>query len=277
MAAAPDPVSEWTDYWRETATDACTAAFPAAVTAAIAGQWRALLGTLPKGASLIDIGCGRGAVLALARDAGCAVTGVDLARLDSADLAIQGGIDAARLPFGDDSFDVAVSQFGVEYAGLLAAGLEAARVAKRHIWCLFHAAEGPVVASAAEVVAQSAWLGSRLCPMVTGNSPTIAYTAANLEKLRADILLAAETAANTSLLEATWQALQAPDPAALAWLLRDMAAWAARLQLLSRAAPNGAAVAALGAVLTARGWAVSIHDEGLPPAGRWLLAERIGA
>ncbi len=278
MSAPPDPAAEWSDYWRSTAADGCTAALPPATSAAIIQSWRKLLKNLPHGSRVIDIACGRGAVLGLARAAGCTVTGVDLARVDGVDPAISGGIDAAQLPFADASFDVAVSQFGAEYAGLMAAGLEAARVAKTHIWLLLHAAEGPLVSGAAELVTQCGWLGTRFAALVTAASPTMTYTAENLEILRADILIRAETAANTSLLEAAWQALgaqlAAPDPAALAALAEEIAAWAARLRLLTAAAPGASEVAELGRALTARGWRVTIRDEGAPPAGRWLLASR---
>ncbi len=275
MTGCTDPIAEWSDYWRETAADGCTAAFPPAVAVRIAAVWEGLLRTLPAGSTLIDIACGRGAVLALGRAAGCVVTGVDAAQVPGADPAIRGGIDAAKLPFADACFDVAVSQFGVEYAGLDVAALEAARVARRHLWLFLHASEGPVVTGAREQVAQAAWLVPafvRLLANVSTPDP------ADIERLRAEILMEAEAAGNTALLEAAWQLAGAqlvkPDAAVVRALAAEVAAWARRLQLLTAAAASAPAVSALADRLKNAGWSVEIRDEGAPPAGRWLLANR---
>ena len=248
IAAPPGPVDEWTAWWRDSEADGCTAAFPPQVAAAIRTGWQQLLASLPADASLIDIGCGKGAVLALARARGLsALTGVDAARISGGDPAIMAGIDAASLPFADGQFTVAVSQFGVEYAGLARAVSEAARVARCQVWLLLHASDGPVVGAARELVVQADWLAGDAFP-------------------------------NTSLLEAVWQAAGAqaetPDTAAVAGLAAEVAAWARRLDLLSHAAPDAAAVEACAAGLRQAGWRVSVRDEGAPPAARWLLANR---
>lgn len=279
MDAAAD---EWGAYWQTAPADGCTAAFPPAVAGAIAARWRGLLAGLPANARLIDLACGRGALLALARERGLSdVVGVDAATVAAADAAIRGGIDAARLPFADASFDVAVSQFGVEYAGLVPAVAEAARVACRQVWLLLHAADGPVVGAGRELVAQADWLRAGVQAFTRlarhAASPDAA-SAADVEALRAAIVARAEAATNTSLLEAVWQAagaqLAAPDAAAVASLANDVQAWARRLALLTGAAPDAASVAAVAETLRAGGWTVTVADEGAPPAARWLLASR---
>ena len=275
MGDRTDPVAEWSDYWRQTAADGCTAALPPAVAACIAAGWTRLFQPLSARTTVIDIACGRGAVLALARAAGCVVTGVDAAQISGADPAILGGIDAARLPFADASFDVAVSQFGVEYAGLEAAGLEAARVARRHLWLFLHAADGPVVAAAHEQVAQAAWLVPAFVRLLAHvSTPDVA----DIERLRAEILVQAQAASNTALLESVWQMAGAqvakPDAAVIRALAAEVEAWARRLHLLTAAAAGAAAVSALAQLLQSAGWTVVIRDEGAPPVGRWLLANR---
>jgi SAM-dependent methyltransferase len=275
-------VAHWSAYWATTGTDGCTSAFPPKVAAALAAGWRQLLGALPADSSLIDIACGKGAVLALARARGLScLTGVDIAAIPAADPAIRGGIDAARLPFGDASFDVAVSQFGVEYAGLAAAVGEAGRVARRHVWLLLHAADGPVVAAAREVAAHSHWLEGEVqafARMARHAQAPGAGSTTDLAALQAAIADRAGAAANTSLLEAVWQAAgaqrEAPDVAAVRHLEAEVAAWVERLQLLTGAAPGAAEAAAAADQLRAAGWQVSLQGEGAPPAARWLLASR---
>lgn len=280
IAAPPGPVDEWTAWWRDSEADGCTAAFPPQVAAAIRTGWQQLLASLPADASLIDIGCGKGAVLALARARGLsALTGVDAARISGGDPAIMAGIDAASLPFADGQFTVAVSQFGVEYAGLARAVSEAARVARCQVWLLLHASDGPVVGAARELVVQADWLAGDAFPRLARHAAAPdAASRADLEALRTALVARAETAANTSLLEAVWQAAGAqaetPDTAAVAGLAAEVAAWARRLDLLSHAAPDAAAVEACAAGLRQAGWRVSVRDEGAPPAARWLLANR---
>lgn len=280
--SSAQPARAWTDFWRGAPANGCTAAFPPQAAAGIAQGWRRLLAGVAPGNTLIDIACGRGAILQLARQSGLAdAVGVDLAAIADADPAIRSGIDAAALPCQDREFSIAVSQFGIEYAGLQVAGLEAARVADRHLWLLVHAADGPVVAQALEQVAQAAWLTGADGPitqLARQASAPGAPGAAAIEQLRTDLVTRADTAANTSLLEAVWQAagaqLARPDPAAITALRDDIAAYAERLQLMAAAAPDAAAVAALGQQLEQRGFAVTITPEGAPPLARWIIATR---
>ena len=92
---------------------------------------------LQKGASLLDVGCGAGLALELARKRGASVSGLDAAegllavareRLPDADLR-QGDIE--ELPFDDDSFNAVTAFNSVQYATDPTAALrEIKRVAK---------------------------------------------------------------------------------------------------------------------------------------------------
>lgn len=284
-AVPPSPhlrVDAWTDFWRDARVDGCTAAFPPRVAEAISAGWRRLFTAARTGDSLIDIACGRGAVLHIAREARlAAITGVDLAAISDCDPAIRTGVDAGSLPYPDRAFTIAASQFGIEYAGLEAAGIEAARVARRHLWLLVHAADGPVVEQALEQVAQATWLMSAggVLDLLAGQAcGSAAARAATIEQLQAELVHCAGSMVNTGLLEAVWQAAGAqigsPDVSAVAALRIDIATYAERLRLMAEAAPDATEVARLGQRLEQRGFAVAITAEGAPPVARWIIATR---
>lgn len=267
-------LKDWQRFWAEAGIDGCTATLPPAVAASIASGWRALLAGVSPRTRLLDVACGRGAILALARAQGLAdVRGVDLVVIDGADAAISGGVDAAQLPFGDGAFDIVTSQFGIEYAGLAEAGLEAARVAGQQLWLLLHAAEGPIAAQAREQLAQLAWLRTEADFDAVLRAPH----SARVQTLRDRIVARAETAQNTTLLEGLWHSLgdaAGEDPSQATGLLAELDAYATRLAGMVAAAPTAAETQALAARLASLGWQVQIRDEGPQPVARWLLARR---
>jgi len=251
------------------------------VAASISGGWQALLSCVPPSMRLLDVACGRGAILALARAQGFTeVCGVDLVAIDSADPAITGGVDAAHLPFADQSFDIVTSQFGIEYAGLAAAGLEAARVARHHLWLLLHAAEGPIAAQAREQLDQLGWLrdeeGAFALIRAHASAPD-ASTSARLHTLRVRLVARAETAENTTLLEGLWHNIGEMlngDASRAAGMVSELEAYATRLTTMAAAAPTADATQQLRASLEGHGWQVEIRNEGQQPVARWLLATR---
>ncbi len=268
----PDPraIQHWQRFWQEAGIDGCTATLPPAVAASIFGGWQALLSRAPPTLRLLDIACGRGAILALARAQGFAdVCGADLAVIDGADPAITGGVDAAHLPFADQSFDIVTSQFGIEYAGLLSAGLEAARVARKHLWLLLHAAEGPIAAQAREQLDQLGWLRDEEDAFALIRAPH----PARLQALRDKIMARAETAQNTTLLEGLWHSL-GELAGGDAGLVEELEAYATRLTTMAAAAPTADETQQLRASLDGEGWQVEIRNEGQQPVARWLLATR---
>jgi SAM-dependent methyltransferase len=286
MATVIDSAADtalWGMFWRDAGIDGCIAAFPVDVRAAIEDRWRALFAGAPADANVLDLGSGRGAVLAHARGAGLTrLTGIDMAELPPGDFDIRCGIDAAALPFADQSFAIVTSQFGVEYAGLAAAAGEAARVAAAEIWLLLHAAEGPVATQGRTQMAQIAWLRDdidafgRMQRHVAAPTPA---TAADIEALRGQIVTLAETADNTTLLEAVWRAvpalLAAPDAGdEVDRLSGDLADHGRRLATMVAAAPSLATTEALAAQLRRAGFMVDIEAMGAGPVARWVIARR---
>jgi hypothetical protein len=264
-------IQDWQRFWQDAGINGCTATLPPAVAASISGGWQALLSWVPPTLRLLDVACGRGAILTLAWAQGFTdVCGVDLVVIDGADPAITGGVDAAHLPFADQSFDIVTSQFGIEYAGLLTAGLEAARVARQHLWLLLHAAEGPIAAQAREQLDQLGWLRDEEDAFALIRAPD----PARLQALRDKIVVRAEAAQNTTLLEGLWHSLGELAPGSAAGLADELEAYATRLTTMAAAAPTAEETQHLRASLEGQGWQVEIRNEGQQPVARWLLATR---
>lgn len=154
----------WTEYWRGGRRGCLTDEASASARDHIASLWRNWFRQLPSGARILDLACGAGEVARTALSLGAEtqldfdIEGVDLAELDEVvqapasgtRLHLQGGIDIARLPFSDRSFDCAVSQFGVEYTDKNATCAELARVSKAGAVGLFllHHRESEISAAA---------------------------------------------------------------------------------------------------------------------------------
>ena len=103
---------------------------------ALAEFWRAVFADLSAGARVVDVACGAGSIYAhLAAGHGFELHATDIAAEALAALSerIDGVTTAAAsaddLPYDDASFDLVVSQFGMEYAGL-DAFKEAARIVR---------------------------------------------------------------------------------------------------------------------------------------------------
>lgn len=130
----------------------------------IESWWRSWFSELPEASRVLDIATGNGIVLAYAAQAAEAggmslqLTGVDLADIDPVrylsappkglrEARFMGGIAAESLPFAAESFDVVVSQYGLEYADLDKALSEVERVLRAggRIRWLAHSDESEVV------------------------------------------------------------------------------------------------------------------------------------
>lgn len=125
----------WSAYWSAQAigAHACLPHAPHAAQALIEARWRSFFEALPQGASVLDLGCGAGAVarLGLTLRADLEFTGVDYA--DSLPPSFRGltfhpRVRLEALPFGDSAFHAVTSQFALEYADTSAALAELARV-----------------------------------------------------------------------------------------------------------------------------------------------------
>lgn len=144
----------WSEFWGEQHADgrACLHRAPPSVHDALSQHWRATAKALPANARLIDLGCGSGIVarqLSQARP-DLHVDGVDYAaspprqRLDRVTFWPATSIE--NLPFADQTFDGAVSQFGFEYCHVADGVREVARVLAPGAIVSFivHHARGPI-------------------------------------------------------------------------------------------------------------------------------------
>ena len=154
----------WQDYWKEDRNASCVPEDPA--TAQEVGEhWVKYFSELADDSRILDVATGNGIVLVHAATAAEAagkqfsLTGVDLADIDPAryvsglreglpQAKFVGRVAAEELPFSDASFDVVVSQYGLEYAGLEAALGEVERVLVPggQLQWLAHGTESAVVA-----------------------------------------------------------------------------------------------------------------------------------
>ncbi|MEM9740581.1 MAG: class I SAM-dependent methyltransferase [Pseudomonadota bacterium] len=135
---AQNNAQDWGNYWQgRAASDAGTALLGVGIETdtAIAKIWDEEFAGLPAGSRVVDLACGAGTALKSARMAGLrALTGVDIAPEAIAvlkrDLPGAEGIvaPANRTGLASAQYDRVVSQFGLEYAGLLSAAPEAARL-----------------------------------------------------------------------------------------------------------------------------------------------------
>lgn len=124
-----DSKQSWTQYWKSGKLHSCFVAGQPFATNYI---WKPFFDGLPRGSRLIDLACGAGALTRLAVGAGrgFAVTGVDYATelpsIPGANMRPDTALES--LPFAESSFDVVMSQFGLEYADRHFALKEAMRV-----------------------------------------------------------------------------------------------------------------------------------------------------
>lgn len=138
MTESTSVASDWDAYWRGSAAGASFSS-DGVDHPLVRRFWLDTLGALPGGGSLrlLDVASGVGAVIEVAREA-LGDDGFEATCIDTSAAAIESlttsmpfvnGVvgSAADMPFPDAAFDLATSQFGVEYAGLDAVS-EMARV-----------------------------------------------------------------------------------------------------------------------------------------------------
>ena len=134
MAAGGDAGgSVWDDRVESDPTFCCPVGFGAGQ--ALAGFWRDVFKGARPGARVLEIGCGSGQVSIWAAQArrGLKILATDIHNRPGAvmrhpEVGFQGGVRAEALPFPAGAFDLAVSNFGFEYAELGQAPAELARV-----------------------------------------------------------------------------------------------------------------------------------------------------
>ncbi len=134
-AAGP---SHWSIFWRDFGVEnqpleRCF--IPGDGQQIVDAQWAHFADCLPRGAEVIDLGCGAGILgrLLLGHRNDLRVTGIDFANVpssDTANLAIHPWVSMEDLPFDDGAFDAAISLFGIEYGNIDETARELARVLK---------------------------------------------------------------------------------------------------------------------------------------------------
>jgi SAM-dependent methyltransferase len=136
LASAPSPerIAAWSEHWSAGALHARTASPDENYAGETRAFWLALFAALPRGARVLDLCCGNGPLARLLLDGGLLrehelqLHAIDAARLAPAwldsvaapereRLHFHSGVDAARLPFADASFELCISQYGIEYVG----------------------------------------------------------------------------------------------------------------------------------------------------------------
>lgn len=142
---------KWSDYWQtESAAGEVFVDKNGEKHKALGEFWRHCLDSLPEGTSIVDLASGAGSIFAdLSRSKQFDLHAADLSpealsKLKERLPQVQTKVcSASALPYSDGTFDIVVSQFGIEYAGQ-AGFIEAARVVKKggYIHVLCHIEDG---------------------------------------------------------------------------------------------------------------------------------------
>ena len=139
----PSHPDDWTLWLRSAALTPFGPVMPNNYDGALRDFWQRQFGGSPE--SILDIGCGNGALCWIADEllnrpaVAARITGVDFADIDPfrvldrdrnnhPGVSFRGNVFAEDLPFPDKSFDLVVSQYGIEYSDLSRSIPEAARV-----------------------------------------------------------------------------------------------------------------------------------------------------
>lgn len=160
----------WSDFWKTGAIHACMGSFDAAYSGSIGQYWSGLFRNVSPAMRVLDLGSGNGALprLLLEQQAQARIDAVDLAQVHPAwleaarhpEVRFHAGVMMEHLPFPDASFDLAVSQFGIEYARYPDAFDELARVLKPagQIALVMHHASGILTRVARQESEHANWL-----------------------------------------------------------------------------------------------------------------------
>lgn len=278
----------WTRYWRSGALHSCVGSYDGNYGGAVAAFWRERFRGLERDSCVLDLGTGNGPLPALMLDTFGAAS---LPAIDAVDLAephpawaapervrFHGGVRMEALPFPDDRFDAAFSQFGFEYADRDPATDELARVSKpaARIALVCHHADSHLVAVARAQVGHSDWLETsgtlararELLPLAERRDPRLRDGFnASLAALDARARAAAFPDALHDAGRAIAQAVQAAAERGAAAAGSSLDAWIeaagdARLRSaeLVECALDRAQVEALAARLTAAGHPVAVGE-----------------
>lgn len=157
----------WSDFWKAGGVGAESGCLPGGLKAIDAVQrqvWREVARTLPRGARVLDLATGDGAVLGKLRDGrpDLKLIGVDSASVLPTGLKgaeLKPGVPMEALPFAAGTFDLVTSQFGFEYGDTGRIANEVRRVLRPGGGFAFiiHHAGGPIVAHNDRRLGSLAW------------------------------------------------------------------------------------------------------------------------
>jgi hypothetical protein len=147
----------WVDFWaRNQASGDGGGCLPSAWERIVSAQvpvWQRFAARLPRKARVLDLATGDGRVMRwlLSQRRDLKLTGVDMApELPAAPKGtkVRSGVRMEALPFGDDQFVAATSQFGFEYGDVpkAAAALTRVLAPDAMIGIMTHRADGPILA-----------------------------------------------------------------------------------------------------------------------------------
>jgi SAM-dependent methyltransferase len=199
----------WTLFWSEQGHNSRCLALSPDFCERLDAHWHGFASRLPRGAKVIDLGCGSGAVGRALRAAEPAlqVTGVDAAQIAPSrepGLELMANVAMEALPFADATFAAAVSQFGYEYAAAPdAAAREVARVVAPggSLSFLVHHDEGPIIAAMRR--------HRRAIEGLCGPDMRSTFLSGDVDRLAARIADLKRDCANDPLVEAAGRGLQA--------------------------------------------------------------------
>jgi ubiquinone/menaquinone biosynthesis C-methylase UbiE len=210
--------SIWDRYWHFDRVASCfDAAGAEDYDDSVAAGWRQFFAERPQGARILDLCCGNGAVALIAAETGIArgkgfeIVGVDQAAIDPRAyvsrhreaieaIDFRSGTPAEALPFDDDRFDAAVSQYGIEYSDMDRSLAEIARVIapEGRVRLVLHAADGVVSRDSREVIGEADFL---LDTIDLPGTARRCYVAVSAAERRPDASEAAHNEARASLAE----------------------------------------------------------------------------
>lgn len=165
----------WSRYWATGAQHSCAGSFGNQYEGAIGRWWQQIFEELHLDGRVLDLATGSGAVLQLAlkhcTSQAVRLDGVDVGQVaptwkealpadQRARVQIHAGVSTESLPFGDHAFDLATSQFGIEYTDLDRTFAEVRRVLRAggSLHCVLHHAESQSVHLAHVEVDHIRWL-----------------------------------------------------------------------------------------------------------------------
>ena len=133
----------WSSYWAGGALHSCVGSYTGNYAGVIGDFWRERFERLREGSRVLDLATGNGALPLLLQDRAGAEGGIRIDAVDLAEVAppwlqasrypgitFHAGVAMEELPFVEQSFDLVVSQFGLEYARWPEALHEILRVGK---------------------------------------------------------------------------------------------------------------------------------------------------